>query len=209
MLEKALAHLNSAWDTIKSGDFFNESANNALEMMLKSLWKTEKKDEIKAEILANLNAIYHKIKDLEVPAPILLILISLKDEEILHKIEGLIIADFIADKASENSVFNVGNLVNTLADKNLPVAGVVNMIVRYMKQDFHKQYCLALSHIISIQHPEFIPAFVKHFLSFDDVSWIKEYIKSVGKRALLEAMKLADDPIKLNKIIGGANVKGN
>jgi|SRR5271166_556997 len=208
MQEKALKYLLTAWDAIKSGDFFNEQVNNTFEMMLRSLWKTDKHDEIKADILANLNAIHHKIKGLETPAPVLLILLSLKDEDIVRKIEGLMIADFIGDKGTEQSVFNIGNLINTLSDRNISVAVPVNLMIKSISQDFSKDFTLALAHIISIQHPEFVGAFVKKFMGFGDESWLKNYITSVGKRALLEAIKIAD-PEKMNKLMKGVNAKTN
>lgn len=201
MNERALQHFKSAFDIIKSGYFLNENANNTFEYMLKSLWSSEYKDQIKAEIVKNLPSMYMKSKDLENPPPFLYILISLKDNEIIKELQSLAIFDFIKENASEQSVFALTNFVETFAEKQIPIQSFVNTIIKHFNKGQNTDMQEALAYMISTHHPEFIKNFIKKFVDLKDDELLRNYIRMVGKKAMLELLQIKN-PNEVQKLLG-------
>jgi hypothetical protein len=200
MNERALQYFKSAFDTIKSGDFLNENANNTFEYMLKSLWSSDYKEQIKAEILKHLPSMYINSKGSDNPPPFLYILISLKDNEIIKELQSLAIFDFIKENASEQSVFVLTNFVETFAEKQIPIQSFVNTIIKHFNKGQNADMQEALAYMISTHHPEFIKSFIKKFVDLNDDELLKNYVRMVGKRAMLELLQIKN-PNEVQKLL--------
>src|ERR1019366_822029 len=200
MNERALQYFNSAFDIIKAGDFFNEEANHTFEYMVKSLWGSEFKDIIKAEIIKYLPAMYIQSKNGENPPPFLYILISLKDVDIVKELQSLSILNFIKENASEQSVFALTNFVETFAEKQIPIQSFVNTIIKHFNKGQNVDMQEALAYMISTHHPEFIKSFIKKFVDMKDENLLKNYIRMVGKRAMLELLQI-NNPNEVQKLL--------
>lgn len=105
MQERAFELFKGAWDRIKEGDFFDESVNQTFDYMVRSLWKTDYKPIIKADILKHFPAIFGKAKNSERPPPLFYILISLQDDAIIKEMQSLLL--FRLDKVQRIRKLNL------------------------------------------------------------------------------------------------------
>lgn len=201
MEEKALKLFSKAWDRIKDGEFFDDGTNTTFDYMLKSLWNTDLKSSIKADILKNFPKLYSQTKDFDRLPPLFYILISLKDSDIIKEMQSILIIDWIKSNASEGTTFQLLNFTDTFFDKQIPITNFVNTIIKRISSAMNQDMVEALSHMITIQHPEFMVNFLKKFLSMSDRddTLLKNYVQMVGRKAFLELMKIAT-PEQMNKI---------
>lgn len=200
MDERALKYFLEAWKEIKSGNLFDESVNNNFDYMLKSLWKTTNKDKIKLDILKHLPNIFEKSRGLPNPPPVLYILISLKDENIIKEIQTLALADWIKSSASEDSTFQLIHMVETFTEKQINVDGFIATIVKHIKESMNKDMIEALSYMLSVNHPDTMKYFIKKFLTFSNEDFLKDYLHMNGRKAVMTAMQIAT-PVQMNKLL--------
>lgn len=203
MDEKALKFFQSAWNTVKNGDLFNEQANTTLEYTARYVWESKEAEFLKKDVLNNLPKIFAKSKGAERPAPIFYILISLKDPEIIQKMQGIVLLEWIKSNAAEEETFQVLNFIQTFAEKQIPIHTFVNVVIKHINLNMNKEMIEALSHMITTQHPEFMEAFLKKFMTFvdRDPSIIKTYVQMTGRKAQLALMQVAN-PGQITKLFG-------
>jgi|ERR1700722_171348 len=200
MEEKALKYFTEAWSRIKGGDFFDETNNNAFEYMLRSLWKTTHHKAIKQDILKHIPTLFAQLKLLESPPPYIYILISLKDPEInkLLITEGIV--DLVKDNASEQTTYQILNLIQTMDEKGTPIDNFINAIINNLKPTMNKDMVEALAHMITIQHPEHMRKVLQKFLSFPDKTVLKNFVRMGGRVALLQLLHLTT-PGEVQKLL--------
>jgi hypothetical protein len=201
MNDRALKLFTSAWDRIKQGQLFDEPTNTAFEYMIKSLWKSEYHTSIKTDILKHFPSIYAHARTSENPPPLFYILISLRDTDIIKEMQSLILMDWIKNNADENSTYQILNFTQTFSEKNIPIDNFVNTIIKRISLSMSQEMIEALSHMLTIQHPGFMPLFLKKFLSFanQDDTLLKSYVQMNGRKAFLELVKIAP-PEMMHKI---------
>ena len=200
-LNKAVNYYVGAWNKLKAGELFDEQTNTTFDYMLKSLWKTEHKPIIKADILKHFPRIFNEAKNSERPPPIFHILISLKDPDIIKEIQSLLLMDWIKSSASEESTFQVLNFISTFDEKGIPIDSFVRTIIKRINLSQHKDMIEALAHMITIQFPQYMELFLKRFLELSktDSSLLKNYVQMNGRKAFLELMKIAPQT-EMNKL---------
>lgn len=184
-MEKALKHFNVAWEQIKSGDYYDENNNNVFDYMLHTLWKSEYKTHIKSDLVKTLPSLLHNIGAQANPPPFILILISLHDTDIIKLIQEHAIIDFIKSNASEDSGFNILNLIETFAEKNVPLDSFIHAITSSIKPTMNNDIVEAVAHITSMRHPEQTEKFLKKFMSLTDKSLLKAFVSQNRKAMLL------------------------
>jgi len=199
--EKALKYYISAWDRIKTGDFFDEDNNNTFEYMLKNLWPTEKHNAIKSDILKHLPALFDKTKSLENPPPFLFILISLKDNDIGKSLITEAIIDFIKSNASETATYQLLNFLQTMDEKGVKLDTFITAVINSIKPGMDHNMVEALAHMLTITRPEYTRKFLEKFMSFSDKSLLKNFVNMGGRRALLELLHLMT-PGEVKKLLG-------
>jgi hypothetical protein len=201
MEEKAFRIFISAWDQIKAGNLFDEDANNTFDYMLKNLWRTGYKPQIKTDILKHFPAIFAQSKLSQRPPPLFYILISLKDEDIIKEMQSLLLMDWIKSNASEDATFQMLNFIQTFSDKNISIASFVNTIANNITTTMQSDHVEALAFMISLTHPDYIHIFLKKFLSFaeQDDTLLRNYVRMTGRKAFLMLTQMAS-PVLLNKI---------
>jgi hypothetical protein len=190
-MDRALKLFIAAWERIKGGGFFEQHTNDTFRYLLKSLWNSEYKSKIKQDILKHLPNLQKQISNLENPPPYLLELISLNDVDINKIIQEIAIFEFVKSNASENSTYNVLNLVETFADKNISIENFVNTIIKHLYQTMDKNMLVALAYIICASHPEFRKKFLEKLMGFKDISILKEFVQMSGRVAMLELTQIA------------------
>jgi hypothetical protein len=190
-MEKAVKLFSEAWSKIKGGDFFDAHANEAFRYMLKSLWKSKYQPSIKKDIIKHLPNLQKQIYTLENPPPYLYELISLGDDSINTTIQELAVFEFIKSNASESVVYNLINLVETFAEKNIQIEKFVNTIIKHMSQTFNKDMLEAIAYMICSNHPEFRKKFLEKFMNFSDLSILKDFVNMSGRAAMLELSQIA------------------
>lgn len=204
MEDRALKHFTEAWDKIKAGTLFDENINQTFEYMLKNLWKGKYGAAIKSDILKHFPAIYSKSKYSENPPPLFYILISLRDEDINKEMQSLALLDWIKSNATEDSTYQLLNFVQTFNEKGVPIQGFINTIIKRITTQMHTDMVEALAHMITIQHPEYMQSFLRHFLKLadQDDTLLKNYVRMNGRKALVALMGMAN-PQQMNKILTG------
>ena len=200
MNEKAFDLFQDAWKKICAGDFFNEENNTQFKYMLHSLWKSQFQPEIAADILTKLSVLFEKAKHLETPPPFLLILISLKDQHIAVKLQELMIFDWIKSNASEETTFQLLHLLDTFADQSYNVRNLILTIIRQMNESMDHEMMQATAHMICLKHPEFLEPCLKRFATFSDKNILKDFVKVMGRKAVLALMNLMR-PAEVQKIL--------
>jgi len=201
MEERAFKLFIEAWNRIKEGYLFDENTNQTLDYMLKNLWKSEYSAIIKADILKHFPAIFANAKHSENQPPLYYILISLKDPDIIREMQSLLLVDWIKSNASEDSTFQMLNFIETFSDRQIPIEGFVNTIIKRITPAMHQDMIEALAHMLTIQHPELMSSFLKHFLKLadEDDTLLKNYVKMNGRKAFLQLVGIAT-PMQMNKI---------
>ena len=191
-LDQALGIFQTAWDAIKSGHFYEENINTHFDYLLQTLWKTPYQKQIKADILQNLPELLEKTHNLETPPPFIYILITLKDDTIIKKIQESAIFNFVKEMASENSTFNILNLIDTFVDKRIPIESFLDVVIKHINTNMNKSMIEALAYMVSVQHPEYMKKFVIKFVEIakKDKTLLQEFIKGTGRRAFLELLNL-------------------
>lgn len=200
-MERAVKHFNEAWDRIKSGDFYDEANNNVLDYMLLTLWKSNYKHTIKTEILNALPALLTGLGSKSQPPPYIFILISLHDANINKLIQEYAIIDFIKSNASEDSGFNILNLIETFSEKNVPIDGFVYAIANSIKPTMNNDIVEAVAHITSMRHPEQTSKFLKRFLALKDKRLLKSFVGQ-NRKAMLELLNVMR-PGEVKKLLDG------
>lgn len=201
MVERALKLFTDAWNQIKSGNLFDEETNNAFDYMIKNLWNTDYRKPIKADIVKNLSQIFDKARGSENPPPLFYVLVSLRDPEITHELQSLLIMDWIKTGASEESTYQIINFIETFAEKQIPIQSFISTLVKHIRPSMNRDMVEALSYMVSVRHPEYMREFLKKFLSFSDQdeSFLKNFVNMAGRRAFIELTQIAT-PAQMNKI---------
>jgi hypothetical protein len=188
-MERAYKHFNAAWERIKSGDYYDEDNNNVFDYMLLSLWKSSYKTHIKTDILKTLPALLTNIGANANPPPFIFILISLHDGSINKLIQEHAVMDFIRSNASEDSGFNILNLIETFAEKGVPIDSFVYAIANSIKPTMNNDIVEAIAHITSMRHPEQTSKFLKRFLALKDKLLLKSFVGQ-NRKAMLELLNV-------------------
>ena len=188
-MEKALKHFNEAWHRIKTGDYYDEDNNNVFDYMLHTLWNSQFRANIKTDILKTLPSLLKDIGNNPNPPPYIFILISLHDADIIKLIQEYAIMDFIRSSASEDSGFTILNLIETFAEKNVPLHSFVSAIANNIKPTMNHDIVEAIAHITSMRHPEFTKTFLEKFLSLSDKLLLKNFVGQ-NRRAMLELLNV-------------------
>lgn len=201
MEEKAFKLFKEAWDRIKEGYLFDESTNQTFDYMLRNLWKTQYKPIVKADIIKHFPSIFASSKLAKSPPPLFLILISLRDADIVREMQSLLLLDWIKSNASEDSTFQILNFIETFSEKQVPIDGFVNTIIKRITPAMHQDMVEALAHMLTIQHPEFMSSFLKRFLKMadQDDTLLKNYVRMTGKKGFLQLVQIAT-PEQMNRI---------
>jgi hypothetical protein len=199
-MEKALKHYTEAWNRIKSGDYYDETNNNVFDYMLHTLWKSHYKGRVKTDLLRALPLLLNNIGSHPNPPPFILILISLHDSDIIKLIQEHAIIDFIKSNASEEAGFNILNLVETFAEKNVPIASFIKAIANNIKPTMNTDIVEAIAHITSMRHPEYTKLFLDHFLAMNDKRLLKAFV-SQNRKAMLELLNTMR-PGEVKKLLG-------
>jgi hypothetical protein len=206
MNERALKLFSEAWNSIKSGNLFDEQTNTTFEYMIKPLWKSQYQKQIKSDILKHFPAIYSHARTSENPPPLFYILISLRDPEIIKEMQSLLLLDWIKSNADENSTYQILNFTQTFAEKQIPIDNFVHTIIKRITLSQHRDMIEALSHMLTIQFPQYMTLFLHRFLelSKQDDTLLKNYVHMNGRRAFLELVKIAP-PALMNKVFKSIN----
>jgi hypothetical protein len=203
MQERAIKLFLEAWGRIKNGDFYDEDNNRAFEYTLKSLISKfpKQKAAITSEVLKDLPDLIARSKGNDKPPPFLYILISIKNAHINKVIQETSIVDYIKSNGSEESVYSLLNLIETFAGTRVEINNFVNTIIKNTNEKFNKDMVEALAYMISAQHPEYLPAWIKKFAIFADNTILKSFINMNGRQGMLIATQVLD-PNKLVKLLG-------
>jgi hypothetical protein len=199
-MDKALKLFYAAWDKIKGGDFFDTHSNETFKYLLKSLWNSKYQASIKKDIIKNLQHLQKQLHNLENPPPYLYELISLNDDLINRTIQELAVFEFVKSNASEPSSYHLLNLVETFAEKNIPIEKFVNTIIKHMLPTMNKNMIEAIAYIVCANHSEFRKKFLEKFMNFPDLSILKNFVNMSGRAAMLELSQIAKPGI-LAKLI--------
>lgn len=203
MQEHAIKLFLEAWSRIKKGDFYDEDNNRAFEYTLKSLISKfpKQKAAITSEVLKDLPDLIERSKGNDKPPPFLYILISVKNNHINRMIQETAIVDYIKSNASEESVYNLLNLIETFAGTGVEINNFINAIIKNTNEKFNKDMVEALAYMIGTQHPEYLISFMHKFNTFSDDTVLKNFINMNGRQGLLIATQVLN-PNKLVKLLG-------
>jgi len=94
--------------------------------------------------------------------------------------------------ASENSTFNILNLIDTFVDKRIPIESFLDVVIKHINTNMNKSMIEALAYMVYVQHPEYMKKFVIKFVEIakKDKTLLQEFIKGTGRRAFLELLNL-------------------
>lgn len=198
-MEKAYELFLKSWNQIKQGIFFDEQVNNIFDYTIKSLWKSEYKHIIKANIIQYLPKIFIQYKSFEKPIPLFYILISLKDEAIIKEMQSLLLLDWIKLNGSEESTFQLLNFIETFSEKQIPIEIFIKAIIKNINSTMSEDMLEALAHMITIAHSEYMSKFVKKFFSMPNKTILKNFVQMSGKPALVQLLQLTT-PGEVQKI---------
>jgi len=201
MNDRALKLFSEAWNSIKNGNLFDEHTNTTFDYLIKPLWKTQYKNQIKTDILKHFPAIYNNSKSSENPPPLFYILISLRDPEIIKEMQSLLLLDWIKSNADENSTYQILNFIQTFSEKQIPITNFVHTIIKRITLEMTRDMVEALSHMITLQHSEYMQIFLHRFLemSKQDDTLLKNYVHMNGRKAFLMLMQMTT-PAQMNKL---------
>ena len=115
--------------------------------------------------------------------------------------QSLLLLDWIKNNADENSTYQILNFTQTFADQGIQIDNFVNTVIKRISLSMHRDMIEALSHMLTIQFPQYMTAFLVRFLELakQDDTLLKNYVRMNGRRAFLELVKIAP-PELMNKV---------